>query len=258
MKKIALLILVIFVVGMSCHEVSVSQELSAQSLEKFSKAYRFFMMLKPASDGSLRYLYADYAAHIHAWVVKNGRSELAWETASLGSPVTSLFVADVDADGKDDIMVSTARGRIIVYDAENFERTHENFLEPFRTIECLTAANIDDDPQLEIIFIAEKQLNIYDGANAALEWRSPDPYEATEIGVANLDDDPQLEIVLNSGSIIDSRFFNNEPFSRKGGETFGRRLKFLDMNGDGHPEIFGEEPGFALKIYDAYAQREVW
>jgi len=258
MKKIALLVLVVFVVGMSCHDVSMSEELNTQSLEKFSKAYHFFMMLEPAKDGSPRYLYADYAAHLHAWLVKNGRSELVWETASLGSPVTSLFVADLNADGKENIMVSTARGRIIIYDADNFERLHENFLEPFRTIDCMTAANIDDDPQLEIIFVAENLLNIYDGSNAALEWRSPDPYEASEIGVANLDDDPQLEIVLNTGSIIDSRFFNLEPFSRKGGESFGRRLKFLDMNGDGHPEIFGEEPGFALKIYDAYAQREVW
>ncbi|MEJ2721132.1 MAG: hypothetical protein P8181_08310, partial [bacterium] len=169
-----------------------------------------------------------------------------------------VFVADVNADGKFNILVSTARGRIIIYDAYNFERLHENFLEPFRSIDCMTAANIDDDPQLEVIFIAEDHVNIYDGSSAALEWRSQDFYEATEIGVADLDDDPQLEIVLNSGIIIDSRFFNVETYSRKSGETFGRRLKFLDMNGDGHPEIFGEEPGFALKIYDPYAQREVW
>jgi len=258
MKKIVLLILVVFVVALSCHEISLSEELNAQSLEEFSKAYRYFMTLKPAADGSLRYIYADYAAHLHAWVVKNGRSELAWETASLGSPVTSLFVADIDANGEDEIAVSTARGRIIIYDADDYQRLHENFLEPFRTIDCMIAANIDDDPQSEIIFIAEDQLNIYDGSSAALEWRSPDNYTASEIGVANLDDDDQLEIVLNTGTIFDSRFFSVEQYSRKGDQTFGRRLKFLDMNGDGYPEIFGEEPGFALKIYDAYAQREVW
>ncbi|UCH83774.1 MAG: hypothetical protein JSW50_15210 [Candidatus Latescibacterota bacterium] len=258
MKKIATLILVVFIVGLSCHEASTSSQLNAESLAELSGAYHFFMMLSPAADGSPRYLYADYAAHLHAWVVKKGRSELLWETASLGSPVTSLVVGDFENNGNEEIMVSTARGRIIVYDAVSFERLHENFLEPFRTIDCLTAANVDEDPQMEIIFVAENRLNIYDAVSAALEWRSQDTFQATELGVADLDDDPQLEIVLNTGTIIDSRFFNLEPYSRKGGQTFGRRLKFMDMNGDGHPEIFGEEPGFALKIYDAYAQREVW
>ncbi|MEJ2722213.1 MAG: hypothetical protein P8181_13925, partial [bacterium] len=71
MKKIVLLVLAVFTVGMSCHEVSLSQELSPEALDTFSKAYRYFMMLPPAPDGSPRYMYADYAAHIHAWAVRN-------------------------------------------------------------------------------------------------------------------------------------------------------------------------------------------
>jgi len=62
---------------------------------------------------------------------------------------------------------------------------------------------------------------------------------------------------LNSGTIIDSRFYTVEPFSLKSG-GFGVRMRLLDMNGDGYPEVFSETAGFALKVYDVYGQRELW
>lgn len=257
MRKAMFLVFMMVVVGVSCRGVSMSEELTAESLKDFDTAFRYFIVLDGTEENPLRYMYACVGRHLHAYVVKKGRPQLDWETATLGSNVTSLFVTDVDANGTKDIMVSTARGRIIVYDVKTYERTHENFLEPFEKIECMVAANIDDDPQQELIFIADNRLNIYDGKSTAMVWRSQDEFSAAEILVANVDDDPQPEIILNTGKIIDSRFYNEEP-SNVGSGAFGSRIRLLDLNGDGYPEIIGETPGFELKVYDVYAQREIW
>jgi hypothetical protein len=257
MRKALFLVFMVVVVGVSCRGVSMSEEVTAESLEEFDTAFRYFVVLEGTEKNPLRWLYACIGGHLHAWVVKDGRPQKDWETATLGSSVTSLFVEDVDANGTRDIMVSTARGRIIVYDANTYERTHENFLEPFESIECMTAANIDDDPQQELIFIADKRLNIYDAKSTAMMWRSQDEYTAAELLVANVDDDTQPEIILNTGHIIDSRFYTIEP-SNVGSGAFGKRIRLLDLNGDGYPEVVGEMPGYVLKVYDVYAQREIW
>jgi hypothetical protein len=257
MRKFIVAAAAFFVLGLGCHETSRSEAISPENLTDLAKAYRYFFVLDPSPEGYPRYMYSDIAAHIHVFVIKKGRPQLDWETATLGSAVTALFVSDVDADGKKEIMVATARGRIIVYDARTYDRLHENFLEPFESIDCMTSANLDNDPQEEIVFIAEKRLNIYDGKSAAMEWRSQQQFQASEILIGDVDDDPQLEIILNTGAIIDSRFYTIEPGSIESG-IFGTRIKLFDMNGDGHPEVLGEASGFALKVYDVYARREIW
>jgi hypothetical protein len=257
MKKSVLLAVVAGALVLGWHGASMSEELNAEGLADMAKTYKYFFVLDSTEEGVLRYMYSDYASHLHVYVVKNGRSELDWETATLGSAITALLVSDVTGDGRKEIWVSTARGRIIVYDEQNYDRMYENFIEPFQSISCMTTANIDNDPEEEVIVIGDGRLNIYDGKNGALEWKSTATFAATEIILGNVDDDPQLEIILNSGTIIDSRFYTVEPYSLKSG-SFGVRMKLLDMNGDGHPEIFSETTGFALKVYDVYGQRELW
>ena len=71
---------------------------------------------------------------------------------------------------------------------------------------------------------------------------------------AVIDDDDQLEIILNTGHIVDSKFLTLES-AHIGSGAFGLKMRLLDVNGDGYPEIIGETALFALKIYDIYAQR---
>jgi hypothetical protein len=75
------------------------------------------------------------------------------------------------------------------------------------------------------------------------------------IVVANVDDDPQLEIILNTGRVIDSRFFNIE-FESDG--SYGDRISLFDINNDGYPDVFGEFVDFSIRVYDIWAQRELW
>jgi len=248
---------VFFSLGLGCHEPSLSVALSPEDIQDVDNSYRYFMQLDPSAEGFPRFLYTDLAAHLHIYVVKKGRPELDWESATLGSAVAALFVSDVNADGKKELIVATARGRIILYDAQTYDKIRENFIEPFESIQCMTSANLDNDPQEEIVFIAENLLNIYDGKSATMEWRSQQALQANEILIGNVDDDPQPEIILNTGAIVDSKFYTLEPFSIENG-MFGTRIRLFDLNADGHPEIIGEMPGFALKVYDVYARREVW
>jgi hypothetical protein len=257
MKRTVLPVFLAWVLSAGCHGVSMSEDLTAAGLKNLAEAYKYFFVLGETEDGALRYMYSDAASHIHVYAVKDGRSELEWETATLGSAITAVHISDVTADGRKEIWVSTARGRIIVYDEQNFDRLYENFIEPFQTISCMTTANIDNDAQEEIIVIGDGLLHIFDGRGGAKEWQSTATFAATEILMGNLDDDPQLEIILNSGVIIDSRFYTVEPYSLKSG-AFGLRMRLLDMNGDGYPEVFSETTGFALKVYDVYGQRELW
>jgi len=257
MRKTVLLGLLAWVFSVGCHGVSMSEDLTSAGLKELAAAYKYFFVLDNNKDGEIRYLYSDLASHLHVYVVRDGRSELDWETATLGSAITAVHIADVTADGRKEIWVSTARGRIIVYDEQNYDRLYENFIEPFETIACMTTANIDNDPQEEVIVIGDGRLTIFDGRGGVKEWQSTATFAATEILMGDVDDDPQLEVILNSGTIIDSRFYTVEPFSLKSG-AFGVRMRLLDMNGDGYPEVFSETAGFALKVYDVYGQRELW
>jgi hypothetical protein len=215
------------------------------------------VILQETENAPLRYLYADTGPHIHVYSIKDGRSVLQWDSPNLGSPVTALFVKDILGNGRQTMVIATRKGRILAYDAETYDFLFENFDDPFKSISCMTSANIDNDPQEEEIFIAEGYLYIYDSLTRSRMWRSETTYEATEILVANVDDDAQLEIILNSGQIIDSRFYSLERVYLDSG-TFGIRIRLLDVNGDGHPEIIGETSNYALRVYDIYAQRSIW
>ena len=88
-----------------------------------------------------------------------------------------------------------------------------------------------------------------------LEWQSQEEVTAREILIANVDDDDQPEIILNSGKILDSKFYNVELVADV---DFGERISLIDINGDGYPEIIGEAGKFSLRIFDIYAERVLW
>ena len=263
MKKIIAL-----VVGCLCLLASgldaAATEVTRESLDAMSKHFRYFVILEATDSEPLRFMYADSGPHIHLYTVRDGRAELEWETTNLGSAVTSLMVRDLDKDGVESIFVSTIGGRVIGYDVGSYERVFENFQEPFDKVIYLLAENIDDtSPQDEIVLLGKRStddathLYIFDSVSGALLHRSEGPRFATEMLVANVDDDPQPEIILNSGVIIDSRFYRVEPSKLVEG-TFGIRMRLLDINGDDIPEIWGELPGFQIRVYDIYAQRELY
>lgn len=235
-------------------------EMSREALVKMSEHYRYFIML-PDADGQMRYLYADDGPHLHVYRVDERVSVLDWET-NVGSPVRGLQLVTTD-DGSKLIVVATVKGKIFAYGAGRYQLVNENLMEPFTDIQAMVVGELDRDSVKEVVVLGTKEgeekphLFVYDGLTRAIEWRSQETFNASEMLVANLDDDIQPEIILNSGYIIDSRFRTIEiDYIKEGG--FGTRLRLLDINGDGMPEIFGNTIGDQLRVYDPYAERRLW
>jgi hypothetical protein len=225
------------------------------TIGELTKRFPFAIELGTPGGDQHRLIYADYRTHIHVYKEKDGALELDWETTNLGSRVTSMFVADLFADGRQKLAVSTAAGRIILYGLDEYDLVWENLQDPFDRVQYMTAANLDDDGQQELVFIANGFLYIYDSLNKNIEWQSQATFDARQIVIANVDDDEQLEIILNTGAIIDSRFHSIE---FQADNAFGDRISLFDLDGDGIPEIIGEYGDFNLKVFDIYAQREIW
>jgi len=260
-KTIALIIM--FVVGLSLHTVADAQNLTPEALNVLADRYQYFIVIPPMGDEPLRYMYADIGPHVHVFDVREGKAEVAWETGNMGAPVSALLLADPNQDGTWSIIVATRNGRLIAYDAITYERAWENFQEPFKTISCVTLHNIDADPQQEVIIVGESALGggssiyIFDSVTRGLDWKSQENFTATEILVGNVDSDPQPEIILNSGFVIDSKFFNIDLIKREGG-GFGDEMTLEDLNNDGYPEVIGRVPNRSIRIFDVYAERDLW
>lgn len=223
------------------------------TIEELGIRYKFFVTIAPDGDTPARFMYADND-HIHVYHVKKDEVVEDWQT-TLGTRASSLFTTDIEKDGETEIVIGTRNGRVLIYSAKNYDLLWENLQDRFESVEAMTSANIDRDPQDELIILAEGILYIYDGVSKAIEYQTIRQYEAQEIILGNVDDDPQLEIILNSGFIIDSQFFNVE---YEADARFGDRIKLLDINNDGYPEIIGQTTDFTLRVFDVYAQRELW
>lgn len=234
---------------------ALSRGFNLEQLKGLSGQYPFAVLVNADDASNMKFLYADLQQHVHIYHSNNGKLALDWETTNLASRVVALFVSDLYGDGGREFVIATEAGRILIYDLESYDLIWENLQDPFAKIECLAAANIDSDAQAELIFVADGILRIYDSANHAMEWESQRSFGAQQIIIANVDDDEQAEIILNTGAIIDSRFYNTEFELEK---SFGERIHLFDINGDGIPEIFGEFSNFSLRIYDIYAEREIW
>ncbi|UCG53105.1 MAG: hypothetical protein JSW58_06015 [Candidatus Latescibacterota bacterium] len=252
-KSIVFAIFLTVVLGL-CSAVR-AQTLNADLLSRMAEQFSFFEVLDDKGDGIVRVMYADAREHVHVYKLDKGKAELEWEATTLGSRASGLFLADLEGDGTREIVIATAGGRILIYDATSYDLRWENLQDPFESIESMVAANIDGDPQAELIFIANSHLYIYDGLTKALEWQSRDEFDAKQMVVENVDDDEQLELITNTGVVFDTRFYNIEFESEI---RFGERISLFDINGDGIPEVFGETPDFTLRIFDIYAERELW
>ncbi len=235
--------------------VSFGQPVDLETLERLTSKYEFAIQYGSIEEGKLRLVHSDDLNHIHVYRLEDNRFELDWQQTNVGSRITSMFISELYGDGRQMLAVSTFGGRILVYDMDGYDLVWENLEDPFKLIEYLVAENVDTDPQQELIFVSEEKLIIYDSLTRTFEWVSQFRASAQMIKLANIDNDPQLEIILNTGVIIDSKFYNIE---FEWDRPFGARFELFDLNGDGIPEIWGESPDFILRVFDRYAEREIW
>ena len=234
---------------------SASSQLDPYTMQQVFCRFPFAQVIPLDSLGGWGIMYADTYGKLHLLRATPRGWKLEWELTNLGAKIRKFFVRDLNGDGTMDIIVATVNGRILVYGMGSYQNLWENLEDNFTNITAIEVANVDTDPQLELVYVADSRLYIVDGVSKSRQWVSERRFEAVEIVVDNVDKDEQPEIILNTGIVFDSRFLNVEVEWEK---PFGDRIMTFDMNNDGYPEVIGEFADYSLRIFDVYARREVW
>ena len=243
-------------------------------------------VLREEGEYGLRIFYGDRLGLIHAVRLKNQRFQEEWVSSKLRGPISEVFVDDVNDDGETEIVAYTDLGEIIILSASDYKELWRSTDDEFKTISGMTIQNVDDDPQLEMIFTAESvadaasyqpgfrggsagdqerdresqiaRLYVYDCLNLFMEWSTEQGLWAESICVADLDGDGILEIALNTGFVVDAAFQRVE---WRWPDGFGQSVGFADLDGDGIPELIGEyrattRPRRSIRVFDVDLQAE--
>lgn len=242
--------------SLACHAAQAREE-AINPVDIARVAGRFYMAQTTGTPGKpdYRFIHTDQAGHLHVEKVDDGALVSDWETTSLGTRPTSMFVTDLYGDGKQKIVVSTIGGRVLIYDLATYQLEWENLQLRYTRIDFMAPANLDNDAQQEVVILADDRLFIFDGYNKNIQWSSTIALVANFLVIGNVDDDPQLEIVLNTGKIVDGRFYNIQFQTDK---VFGDRIELLDITGDGYNDVVGEFSDRSLRVFDVWRTREVW
>ncbi len=254
MKRIMLAMFVVTLAFAFAGDVQ-AEKINLAHLKEMVARYPFALEVGTPGSPDHKFLYSDQQAHVHVFRIDDGELEEVWETTALGSRAAAISVSDLYGTGTQYLVIATTLGRFLIYDMNSYNLEWENIQRDFTRIADMVVENIDEDPQQEIIIVADDRIFIFDGINRNIQWVSPSTWPTTQILIGNVDDDPQPEIVMNTGRILDTRFFNIE-FTAD--VPFGERISLFDMNGDGIPEVIGEFSDFTLRVFDVYAQREIW
>ncbi len=247
-------ILVLLILAL-LHGGGRAEELDPYTVQQTFCRFPFSQVVPLGDSGGWGVIYADTYGKLRVLRYTSKGWRLDWELTNLGAKIANFLVYDLDGDGTYELTVATVNGRILIYSMEDYSYIWENLEMRFETITTMEIANTDTDSQPEFIVLAENKLHIIDSLNKSKQWSSTRTFDAVEILVDNVDKDDQLEIVLNTGIVIDSRFYTIEVEWDK---PFGERIMVCDMNNDGYPEVVGEFSDYSLRIFDVYAEREVW
>ena len=221
-------------------------------------------ILPPGEEADLRIVYGDALGSLHVVRYVEGRGYEEWKSESLGSAVLGVFVEDVDADGKFEIVAYTFT-HIVLYSAEDYSFIWQIQVD----ITFVAIANVDDDPQLELVYLArgaghsEMHIHIYDCLELYEQGISDviprESIHAQSMVIADFDDDYGLEAVLNTGVVVDLETLIVEWYFADG---FGDRLGYLDIDGDGVLEVIGEVDGLHhgryLRIFNVDIRSETF
>ncbi|MCU0611957.1 MAG: hypothetical protein MUE60_09240 [Candidatus Eisenbacteria bacterium] len=205
-------------------------------------------------SGDVVMYYGDDGGRLHRL---EGTPGALRETKQVGVPssVRAIGAADLDGRGAIEVVVVTDDGQLSIYDGLSLGAVWRSSDDRYSRPLAMAVANVDQDPPLEILLLADERLVIYDGSTHFKEWTSPEVITATDLLVADVDGDGEVEIVLSSGVVLSTVFFQTE---WDAGEPFGRELFLLDMEGDSTPEIVARGETGTLRIFSVKDRREIW
>lgn len=199
------------------------------------------------------FLYGDTKGVVHFIVFDAGKLREKWRSFPLEGQVKEVYGRDLDLDGKPEIIATTTKARVYVWETTTYKVLWESVQEKFTVIQAMTIADVDRDPQLELVICADNKIAYYDGDTFFREKEGRDPVDPAVMLVADVDGDLVDEIVTNDGYVLDTATLNIEWAN----DGFGYPLSLFDIDNDGVFEILGEIGG-SLVVWDAEDQREIW
>jgi hypothetical protein len=137
-------------------------------------------------------------------------------------------------------------------DLQDIWNTQEGF---FKVVKALTAADVDEDGQIELVMVADERLRIYSGLRDTVEWISTRPFTDDDIEIGDVDGDGNMEIVLLSGLVLDTLFRQEEWRYEPG---FGVEFDLFDIDSDGKLEIVSVGADGLTRVFDVDERRVKW
>ncbi|MDP2982809.1 MAG: hypothetical protein Q8O92_05720 [Candidatus Latescibacter sp.] len=179
-----------------------------------------------------------------------------WKSPPLNSPVRGIFVENLDRVGEVEIIAYTADGNIFIYGYDTHDLKYRTPEGTYPGIKCMAIANLDNTPELEMLFITSVGKMVqFDPKTKFEQWRSSDTYLATDMIIGNVDNDKEVEIILNTGEVLNKQF---KTVKWKSDVKFGERLYLIDMDSDGILELVTEYEEQYIRIFDIDQRREKW
>ena len=224
-----------------------------QSLSEAADRFDHLALVPPpAGTAGLWLVIGDRFGMVRIDHVTHLASREIWRSKQLNGIVDEVITADLDNDGREEIIARTASGKVYVWSTVDFGLRYESLDADFHKVHAIAVGNMDDDAQNELVVNADRHLYYLDGRSFNREYTSIDEYECTRMRIGDVDGDRTNEIVMNTGQVIDGRTGTVEWSD----EVFGARLDLVDVDGDGLPEVVTESDGAPLRIYDVDLRKE--
>lgn len=227
--------------------------LAAQVRALAARFPSFAIYPKPEKEGEVSFLYADTKKVVHLYESDGGELGERWKSFPLEGTVKGLFAEDLDRDGRPEIVAFTTSARVYVWSTAKFELLWESVEEKFQAITAMAVADVDRDPALELVIVADNKVTYYDGVEFFREKVGRDVVQPSQILVADVDGDQTNEIVTNDGYVLDTVTLNIEWAT----DGFGYPISLFDLDDDGVPEVVGESGG-SLTFWSVTDRREIW
>lgn len=166
-----------------------------------------------------------------------------------------IAVGDLNGDEKMELVTLTTVHYLLVFDGGTYEeiaRIPTPDRDTYQFVTDFLIANVDSDPQNEIVFTSLENTYVYNGQTYQPEWVAYGQ-GGEQVEVANVDDDPTNEIIVNDtpAHVLDATLQTEEWFH---GGGFGKKFAVGDVDGDGKTEIAAliaaDYPLTNLRIFD--------